>query len=112
MPSLFIEVPTDDGSIRVPAVYAVCDCCEGRGSVDNLGVIDTSDPDWDEERLANYFAGGYDVRCPECKGKRVVLVADEDNASADALAAYRQHLDGEAEYAAACRAERRALGYY
>lgn len=111
MTRLFIEVPTESATIAVPAVYAVCPCCEGRGTVDNLGVIDTSSHDWDEESLADYFAGAYDVRCSECNGARVVLVADEDNAPAEALAAYRAHLEGEAEYEAACRAERRALGY-
>ena len=110
MSRLFIEVPTDEGYARIPAVYAVCPGCDGNGKQDNLGAI-TDMHEWDEESREAYFAGGYDVRCEECHGKRVVLVADEDAASEAQLAAYRADLEADAANRAIDASEARHFGY-
>jgi len=70
----------DDGKkviMEVPTRYEVCGMCEGSATVVNpsidAGGLTQEDmyergPEFEEE----YFAGHYDVQCPECKGKRVV----------------------------------------
>jgi len=61
----------------LPTRYEVCGMCEGSATVVNpsidAGGLTQEDmyergPEFEEE----YFAGSYDVQCPECKGKRVV----------------------------------------
>jgi hypothetical protein len=67
--------------VEVPAKYAVCSVCEGRGThvnpaIDGHGLTAEDfeqDPDFEEA----YFEGRYDVSCEECNGLRVVPEVDE-----------------------------------
>lgn len=103
----------DDGDpqeMSIPAVYEVCGYCRGSGtSSAYLGAF-TSDDEWmqDDDFRDNYFSGAYDQTCPQCQGLRVVLVPDDDTAPKDALKAYYDELNAEAQYAAEVAAERRA----
>lgn len=66
----------------------VCGLCEGRGTttahVEHDGGGFTSS-EWaeacaeDHDFAEDYISGNYDRPCPECKGKNVVPVVDEDN---------------------------------
>lgn len=107
------------------ACYEVCGTCDGRGSHVNpdidAGGISGDDPFWEDDRdddwdycdddddghrqTSRYMRGDYDVSCYECHGKRVVPVPREDNDPAD-LAIWRELRQGDAAYAAECRAER------
>ncbi len=63
--------------IKLPAMFTVCCTCDGRGShvnpsIDAGGITGSEMAEWDEEERETYFSGGYDVRCYDCDGKRVV----------------------------------------
>lgn len=67
-------------SVTLPARYAVCPDCQGRGSrvnpaIDGHGLGAEAFED-DDFRQA-YFSGAYDVNCQHCQGLRVVAVPDE-----------------------------------
>ena len=72
--SEYIEKP--DG----PYNWEVCDLCEGKGTVVNpnidcCGITSeqfAEDPDFAE----SYWAGDYDIQCPQCRGRTTVPVAD------------------------------------
>lgn len=69
----------------LPAKFIVCPECEGHGYVLNesmrhycYGAAEFHDAFDDEDDRAEYFkrGGKYDVQCPHCKGKNVVLDID------------------------------------
>ena len=71
----------------LPAKFIVCPECEGHGTVLNdsmRGHCYTAEEfhdifDNEDDRAAYFERGGrYDVQCPNCKGKNVVLVVDDD----------------------------------
>ena len=72
----------EEVSFPLPAVYEVCETCDGRGkhvnpSIDDEGISVeqfAEDPDFEE----SYRSGHYDVPCYECQGLRVVPRVDED----------------------------------
>ncbi len=96
-----INEDTSETEHELPAKYEVCPRCSGKGthvnpSVDGNGLTHEAfaeDPDFEEA----YFAGAYDVECYECKGKRVVPVADEERCDPGLLEKYQEHLKLEAE---------------
>lgn len=101
-------------TVDLPVKYEVCDLCEGRGkyvnpSIDAHGISAeefAEDPDFAEE----YFRGSYDVPCGQCKGQRVMAVADVAKCSFEqkrALVTYRKQERENARYEAISRAERR-----
>lgn len=72
--------------VDIPAVFAVCDDCNGHGTVLCAGMRDHAysmeeflEAFEDEEDREEYFrpGGRYDVTCETCKGKRVVKVPDD-----------------------------------
>lgn len=76
----------------LPAKFIVCPECEGHGTVLNPSMRNhcyTQEEfnetfDDDEDRAAYFQRGGkYDVQCPNCKGKNVVMVVDEDACTSD-----------------------------
>lgn len=75
------EMDAED-ECELPARYEVCDRCRGHGQICNpsIGAITSSEwhEDWDPEEQEAYLEGRYDVICPECKGRNVVLVVDEE----------------------------------
>ena len=97
---------TDDGDEIVhdlPVHYEVCPRCEGKGKhmnpgIDSHGITGEEwERDWDDESREAYFSGGYDVKCEECRGKRVVSVVDLDALEPDLRKKYRAHLRDEAD---------------
>jgi hypothetical protein len=66
--------------VEVPIRFEVCETCDGRGkhvnpSIDAHGIgAEEWEQEWDEEERESYFRGGYDIRCNECSGRRVVPV--------------------------------------
>jgi predicted methyltransferase len=80
----------DNGEIikeTLPAKFIVCQNCEGHGSVLNESMRghcytqdEFADAFDDEDDRVEYFkrGGKYDVQCPLCKGKNVVLVIADD----------------------------------
>ena len=80
----------DNGEIikkMLPAMFIVCQNCEGHGTVMNLNMgghcytQEEFDEQFDADDRHEYFkrGGKYDVQCPLCKGARVlkVIAADE-----------------------------------
>jgi len=87
----------------IPAKYAVCDNCEGKGTQVNPNVDGNglTQEDFDEQGpdfFDDYMSGVYDIPCLECKGLRVVLVADENRLTAEQMQEYNQYLDDEYAY--------------
>lgn len=115
--TLEVTLDTDDGEseeVSLPGKYVVCSRCEGHGkhvnpNIDGNGITadEWNGPDWDDESREMYMSGGYDVRCEECAGERVVIVANLDLISDDLRKRYEKHLEEEAQYRAECAAERR-----
>ena len=85
-----VEVGYDENGERIveslPAKFIVCPECEGHGTVLNPSMKEHcyTPEEFDEtfslDEQEEYFkrGGRYDVQCPNCKGKNVVLVVDED----------------------------------
>ncbi len=104
MSHLFITIPGDESSIRLPAHHEVCGRCAGTGthcnpSIDGNGITSEEWADWSEEEQESYFSGAYDVTCEECGGKRVVLVPDVDAFTPEQTSAWRSHCEDAAEAA-------------
>jgi len=114
-----IKVDFDEVEVTLPGKYEVCPKCEGRGSIVNPSVDGNGispeqfaeDPDFEEA----YFAGVYDIKCPECHGQRVVAVPDVRSctyAQKRLLVSERLWQRADAEYRAEVRAEQRMMGIY
>ena len=59
-------------------VWEICGNCRGSGGTSNhLGVINREE--FDEDELEDYFNGGYDKTCEDCKGSGKVHVLDRDS---------------------------------
>ena len=101
----------DYEEIELPAKYAVCGTCEGKGTHVNLGVdghgLSAEDFDQDPDFREEYFSGAYDVRCEECAGERLVTVIDEEACTAEQVEQHWRHCDDEAAFAAECANERK-----
>ena len=69
----------------LPAKYAVCDTCQGKGGSSNYLGAFTSDRwnEQDDDFKEDYMSGKYDRKCEECNGLRVVLVPDKDHPDFD-----------------------------
>jgi hypothetical protein len=97
MERLEFESVDEEGNevvLELPAVYAVCPRCEGKGSIvnPNIGVVTGEQFEEDPDFREAYFAGVYDITCPRCAGQRVVLVPIVAGADPQVLKAYRRHL--------------------
>lgn len=59
----------EEEEIKIPAIWEVCELCDGKGKHVNPGVdycgISDEDPDFRD----SYMSGAYDVRCYRCKGR-------------------------------------------
>lgn len=79
----------DNEDLEIPAVFAVCETCDGRGQHVNPGVdahgLTAEDFADDPDFADDYRSGAYDVPCAECGGRRVMPVI-----APDAPAALRQ----------------------
>lgn len=110
-----IMIFDDNGNeLTVPAKFIVCENCEGEGTVSVMGAMTTSemaeilhdDPDF----YGDYMAGHYDEKCPDCQGKRVQLVGDEDKMTPEQLAIFLSYEESQAIARAEEANERRYFG--
>lgn len=105
-----------------PATFRVCHDCEGHGTVLNPSMREHAytqeefERDFNDEDRAQYFKRGgiYDVTCPTCKGRNVVLVGDQESIASGnneeqkrQLAAYLESERNRAREERADRATRR-----
>lgn len=81
----FKYVKEDEECIKImlPSHKEVCPSCSGIGTherrdIDCSLMVDTMREDNDEDGLAGYFGGDYDVTCTTCKGCNVVDQIDYD----------------------------------
>lgn len=81
----FFEALVEEGvdvqlEMELSTRYEVCHSCRGSGTVVNpsidAGGISREDFDEDPEFARSYFNGDYNIRCTNCKGKRVVPEVD------------------------------------
>lgn len=113
--SMRIKVDDEDADKEyiLHAHFDVCGTCDGRGSVVNPSIdergLTQEDFDEDPDFRVEYCRGRYDVPCPECAGRNVVLVPDDENDPA-ALEAYQRIVEG-AWQGAAEEAREREMGY-
>lgn len=122
--SIMVEMEDEQGNIfehELPTKKAVCDECEGHGTVLHPDIANHaySREEFEEafseedEREAYFKRGGmYDVQCPQCNGLRVVDVVDEEKAKLTqegraALDAYYEKVSEQRAYLAECEMERR-----
>lgn len=103
-----------------PSKMEVCSECEGHGFVLREGLRGeayTAEEFYEafeeEEDREEYFrhGGKYDQQCPECKGKNVVPVVNEERLTAEQKVLYAEWQKWEednARYEAESRAEREA----
>ncbi|MBK8583270.1 MAG: hypothetical protein IPL86_16075 [Flavobacteriales bacterium] len=115
----------DEVTVSAPAKMAVCHDCEGEGCVLTASIrnhaysqeefaeafYDDRDGDLEDGQspAEQYFrhGGRYDVVCPTCKGRNVVLVLDREACDAELLASIDKRDKEEAEYNRVCAMERR-----
>jgi hypothetical protein len=110
MSAVTLIVPGDLDDKIIPARYVVCWRCQGTGVHDHEAFADgfNGTEEWcDDDFLADYVAGAYDVPCSVCDGERVVLEPDPERCTPEQLATYEAHEQALAEIAAEETAERR-----
>jgi hypothetical protein len=60
--------------------YRVCPVCDGEGTYVNPAIdshgLSSEELEEDPEFAERYFAGGFDVRCKCCDGRRVVTASE------------------------------------
>jgi hypothetical protein len=109
-----IILTDDDSEVIIPIIWEVCDTCEGKGthvnpSIDANGLSAddfAEDPDFAED----YRSGVYDVICYECRGERVIAVADTERMKPELRERWEKQVQEEIEYQRISRAEK-AMGY-
>ena len=108
--TMLIEVyyrgPEGDVEEQLPAVYALCPTCKGKGKHVNP-AIDAGGVTFEyPEDAQDYMAGVYDVRCFDCAGNRVIGVLDRDAIDSETLARIDAAEREREECEALARAER------
>jgi len=97
--------------VRLITSFEVCQCCHGTGTTVNSNIdghgLTRADFDEDLDFERDYFAGVYDITCPNCKGLRVVEEVDIFRNSQEILEEYYEDLRIGAEIDAVYEAERR-----
>jgi len=112
-------VEEEEVTLRLPAIFELCDLCSGSGSVvnpsqDASGLSEEDferDPDFEEE----YKSGRYDITCPQCRGKRVIPVINYEGLSVEQKKKFDDYQREQAEAAADAESDRRTymaeMGY-
>lgn len=95
----------------LPVKFEVCGLCRGKGTCVNPDIdrngLSREDFDEDPDFAEAYFGGMYDMTCPECGGRRVVSVVDEEKVDKALLKELERREQDEREYAQLCEMERR-----
>lgn len=73
----------DEQPIKLPMERIVCPTCRGEGKIVNPAIdghgIPADDECWDDDDFREgYFGGRYDITCPECDGRNVIDIVDEE----------------------------------
>jgi len=110
-----LDTEVKDGMLCVslPAVYEVCNRCQGQGThwhpaFDNGITQEDRERDWDDDSWDELMNGAYDVQCSECKGERVTPIPAATTADTDvAQGFYDAYWEDEMAYRAEVAAERR-----
>jgi hypothetical protein len=107
--NLELEIHED---LKLPAKYAICDRCQGRGHHGNPAFDGTSLDWWYEgdpsgEELEDYMTGKWDVLCEERCENGKILVPDEERCTKEQLEEYEASLRAKYELDAMYEAERR-----
>lgn len=101
--------PRYDEDLELNAKFEVCGACDGRGKhANHLGSFAANEwnqLDW--ETREDYLHGAYDMICEICKGKRVILIPDENNNSEADLKRWEVAMQEEYSYRAERLAEMR-----
>ena len=63
------------------------------------------DPDFEEE----YFSGGYDISCPQCKGNKVIPVVNRETLSSEQRKDYDEYLEYKREMDTEMESDRRTM---
>jgi hypothetical protein len=99
--TLFVSAPTDEDKYAgdevehdLPALWAICDDCQGNGKCDHPafsnGITSSEwENEWDDDERDHYLSGRYDVACQPCKGTGKVLVIDEEHCDPALLKAWQ-----------------------
>ena len=95
-PDRFDAEEMEEATLEVPAVYAVCPLCEGRGShvnpsIDSQGLTQEDFEEAGPEFKEDYVAGVFDQPCVQCKGRRVVPVVSRQTPAELQVKAARVH---------------------
>lgn len=110
------DAPPPRLSVPVRAHFEVCGMCRGHGKVVNpsidCGGISEEDFDRDPDFREEYFAGRYDISCPECKGLRVVPAWEPiaDNVWSARVSEWLQKWEEDEAYSYAEMAAERRMG--
>jgi hypothetical protein len=108
---LIIESGEDGADLEIPAVYAVCSTCEGKGSHVNPSIdahgISADEFDEDPDFAESYWRGDYDVPCAECGGRRVSPEPDWDRMTPELKAKVEVWIEDFYAYQRECDMERR-----
>ena len=107
----------DGDTVVIPTKKQVCPACGGVGTherrdIDCSLMVDSMREDGDEDGLAGYFAGDYDVTCQTCGGKNVIDEIDFDYFVSNYPELYKEmcEWDDEERASAAYSAQERAMG--
>lgn len=111
--TVFLLLAGNEVEVEVSTKNAMCEECDGEGKVNRFRdeCFTLGDFDGDVEDMRDFCdenaRGLYDVPCPECKGHKVVKVADLSELTPEQMVGYRAMQEEEEYRAAERRAERR-----
>jgi DnaJ-class molecular chaperone len=110
--TVFLLIKGEESEVEVSSKNALCDYCEGEGQVSRFRDEAFTQGDFDSFEEFSEFAqecgrGMYDVKCPECKGNKVVRVPDLSELSPEELEGYRNQQREEESFRREQESERR-----
>tara|TARA_B110000503_G_scaffold141849_1_gene236661 strand:- start:925 stop:1287 length:363 start_codon:yes stop_codon:yes gene_type:complete len=102
----------EESEVEVSSKNALCEYCEGEGKVSRFRDECFTQGDFDSFEEFSEFAqecsrGTYDVKCPECKGNKVVRVPDLSELSPEELKGYEAQQEQEEDFRREQESERR-----
>jgi hypothetical protein len=113
----YSELLKEGEIVAIPTKKQVCPSCGGVGTherrdIDCSLMVDSMREDGDEDGLAGYFAGDYDVACQTCGGRNVIDELDMDYFVEKYPELYAEMCDWDASEAEDARyaAQERAMG--
>lgn len=110
--SVFLLINGIQSEVEVGTKNEICPECEGEGKVSRFQGEAFTQGDFDDFDDFNDFAsecarGTYDVKCPECKGTRIVRAPNLSELSPEELKGYRAQQKEEEHFRREQESERR-----